>query len=268
MKKTLLSLLFLLLIQTCASAFESNIKFAQVTDVHFEAKNPYKVKVLENTVADINNLKDVSFVVFTGDNLNNPKEDDLVAFIKTVNKLKAPYYLVLGDHDVFKSKNLSKVRYSEVVRENNIFWLYRKWNYVFKKNGYVFIVADGAKEVIPGPVGYYREDTLKWLDKQLSKNSRHPVVIFQHYPLMPGNSKTNRTYQPEKYMEVLNKHNNVLAVISGHYHYNSETMQNGVYHIISPTLLSEPHKYKIIDIVSKKGFSPIIYTQLKEVDAQ
>ena len=207
-------------------------------------------------------------------NLNNPEREDLDDFIKIINKLDAPYYLVLGNHDVAKSKKLSKEQYAEIVHANNLLWLRKKWNYTFKKKGYTFIVVDGAKEVIPGPVGYYRADTLEWLDKQLSKNHNRPVVIFQHYPVVDAPEfngarlKTHKTYQPEKYFEVLNKHNNVLAVISGHFHINSETMQNGVYHISTPTLLRTPPVYKIIDIVSKDGLSPLVYTQLKEVDLQ
>ena len=65
---------------------------------------------------------------------------------------------------------------------------------------------------------------------------------------------------------MLELHDNVIAVISGHFHVNSEIMQNGIYHISTPTLLDNPPVYKIIDIVSKDGLSPIIYTQLKEVE--
>ena len=274
MKKAVLTLFLVLFLQTACMALESTIKFVQVTDVHFDRKVEYKVKVLEETVKDINKLNNVSFVVFTGDNVNNPIPEDVAAFIKIVNKLKVPYYLVIGNHDVAKSKNLSKERYNEIVRENNLFWFHRKWNYTFKKKGYTFIVVDGAKEVIPGPAGYYRTDTLAWLDKQLTKNAKNPVIIFQHYPILDtpelGSSrlKTHRTYQPEKYFEVLEKHNNVLAILSGHFHENSEIMKDGIYHISSPTLLKIPPVYKIIDIVSKRGLSPIIYTQLKEVEIE
>ena len=274
MKKLILTFLTILLLQCGTFAMESAIKFVQITDAHFEAGKPYKVEVLKATVNDINQLKGVSFVVFTGDNLNSPNPNDLDDFIKISNKLKVPYYLVLGDHDVFKSKNLSKDTYNSIVRENNLLWFHRKWNYTFKKKGYHFIVVDGAKEVIPGSVGYYRADTLEWLDKQLTKRAKKPVIILQHYPILDtpdfgsAKLKTHRTYQPEKYFEVLDKHNNVLAVISGHFHVNSEAMQNGVYHISSPTLLDTPHCYKIIDIISKDNLSPIIYTQLKEVEVE
>lgn len=272
MKKSLLTLLFIFLMQTSCLALESSIKFVQVTDAHFDTKTPYKTKVLTETVKDINRLKGVSFVVFTGDNLNSPNPEDLDDFIRIINKLKAPYYLVLGNHDVFKNKNLSKDQYNEIVRDNNLFWFHRKWNYTFKKRGYTFIVVDGSKEIIPGPVGYYRADTLEWLDKQLTKNEKRPVIIFQHYPIIDSpefgsaHLKSHRTYQPEKYFEVLEKHDNVLSIIAGHFHVNAETMKDGVYHITSPTLLSTPPVYKIIDIVSKDKLSPIIYTQLKEIE--
>ena len=42
-------------------------------------------------------------------------------------------------------------------------------------------------------------------------------------------------------------------------------MRNGVYHITTPSLIGEPPVYKIITIVTTKDFSPMIYTELKEV---
>ena len=54
--------------------------------------------------------------------------------------------------------------------------------------------------------------------------------------------------------------------MSGHFHVNYETMKDGVYHISTPSLLSVPYSYKIIDIVTTKDFSPIIYTQLREFE--
>ena len=272
MKKILLTFLALLFVQASVFAFDRSIKFIQVTDVHYNRTVQYQEDLLKSLVRDINKQKDVSFVVFTGDNIDNPKPEDLAAFMKIIRKLHVPYYIVIGNHDVFKSANLSKERYTEIVREYNIFWPHRKWNYSFHKKGYTFLVVDGAKEVIPGPVGYYRKDTLAWVDKQISKNKRHPVIILQHYPILnspefgTARLKTHCTYQPEKYFEVLNKHDNVLAIVSGHFHMNAETMKDGVYHINTPSLLMDPPSYKIIDIVSKRGFSPIIYTQLKEIE--
>lgn len=270
MKKFLLSV-FAILLLLSSKVYAETIKFIQVTDVHLSANNEYSKKELKYAVKDINNQQNISFVVFTGDNIDSASEINLKTFLSIVNKLKVPYYIVLGNHDVYKSGGLSKVRYFEIIRQKNLFFPQKKPNYKFSKNRFNFYIVDGAKEIIPGPVGYYREDTLKWLDKQLTKNKKRPAVIFQHYPLVyPEDSekrlKTHKTYKAEEYLEMLNKHDNVLAVISGHFHTNAENMQNGVYHISTPSMAGLPHSYKIIDIVTTKEFSPIIYTQLREFE--
>lgn len=271
MKKFLL-VLITFLISIC-SAYAENIKFAQVSDTHVSADSEFSQKVLKATVKDINQQQNIAFVVFTGDNINSPNEDNLREFVKIANGLKVPYYVVLGNHDVYKSKNMSKIQYFEILREGNPFKLQRSPNYKFSKNGFVFLTVDGAKEIIPGSVGYYRQDTLKWVDKMLTQNKNKSVIIFQHFPIeypdgVENKLKTHRTYKVEEYQKILEKHNNVLAVLSGHFHTNGETMKNGVYHISTPSVITVPHSYKIIDIVTTKDFSPIIYTQLKEFEVE
>lgn len=88
---------------------------------------------MEAAVKDINKLDNVSFVIFTGDNINDPNPEYVGEFTKIANKLNVPYYIVIGNHDVFKSNGLSKERYFELVKENNFFFKYKTPNYVFKK---------------------------------------------------------------------------------------------------------------------------------------
>ncbi len=264
-KNIILTILSILLLQN--TVFANVIKFAQVTDSHFIAKNEYRTEVLQETINSINKEKDISFVVFTGDNLDSPKEQYLPDFVKIINKLNVPYYIVIGNHDVFKQNGLSKAHYLEIIKDYNYFYKYKEPNYVFKQNGFVFIVLDGAKEVIPGSNGFYKENTLSWLDKQLKKYKNDPVIIFQHFPIvMTKERPTHTVYQKDKYLDILDKHDNVISIIAGHLHINDEVMRNGVYHITSPTLLSTPPVYKIITVSTTKGFSPMIYTELKEVE--
>lgn len=275
MKKFLLSLfgIFIIFASAASKAFAENIKFVQITDSHVSTESEYSQKVLKSAVEDINNQQDISFVVFTGDNINNPTPENLRQFVKIVSKLKVPYYVALGNHDVYKSKDMSKIRYYQILRETNLLYPQRSANYEFKKNDFVFLIVDGAKEIIPGSGGYYRESTLNWLDKRLTKNENKSVVILQHFPVeYPEGSesrlKTHKTYRDEDYKEILEKHNNVLAVITGHFHTNYETMKDGVYHINSPSLVALPQSYKIIDIITTKDFSPLIYTQLREFEVK
>lgn len=275
MKKFLLAL-FVLFMCTCMSVFAEstkNIKFVQVSDAHLSTASEYSQKVLKSAIADINTLQDVSFVVFTGDNINSPSEANLKAFLKIVKKLKVPYYIAIGDHDVYKANGLSKVRYYDMIHEHNWFMFRHQPNYKFKKKGFVFLVVDGAKEIIPGSVGYYREGTLEWVENELTKNEKKDVIILQHFPIeYPDNTdasvKSHKTYKVEEYKALIDKHHNLLAVLSGHFHTNSENMTNGVYHISSPSLIALPQSYKVIDIVTTKEFSPIIYTQLREFEVK
>ena len=246
MKRFLINLLAVMVITFGANeAFGADIKFVQIADSHYAVNNEYSQDVLKETVKQVNKLKGVSFVVFTGDNINRPREEDLISFVRTANKLKAPYYLVFGDHDVYKNGGMSKINYIETVKDNHFFYRPSSPNYVIKKQGFVFI------------------------DKQLSKNKKTPVIILQHYPIVePKERKSHRVYQPEKYFEILEKHNNVIAIVSGHYHINGEQMKDGIYHISTPSLLIPPNYYKVIDIVTTPGFSPMIYTELKSVNVK
>ena len=274
MKKLLTILLLIIGFIICApNTMAENIKFVQITDAHMAKNSEYSQKVLKATVKDINKQSDIAFVVFTGDNINYAEEEDLKIFAKIVKKLNVPYYIVIGNHDVYKANGMSKTHYLQIMRESNHLIRQKTPNYKFTKNGYVFLIVDGAKEVIPGPAGYFKKDTLAWLDKTLSRNKKKTVVIFQHFPIeypdgASGRLKTHRTYKVESYKEIIDNHNNILAIISGHLHTNGENMKNGIYHISSPSLLAMPHSYKIIDIVTTKDFSPIIYTRLRDVEVQ
>ena len=269
MKRFLLFLLIFFFFFALNCAFADNIKFVQITDSHLSTNSEYSQRVLKSAIKDINSLSNISFVVFTGDNINEANPDNLRRFMEIISKLKVPYYIVIGNHDVFKTGKLSKAQYYEVIREKNLFYPHKSSNYKFKKGNFVFLIVDGAKEVIPGPNGFYKEATLAWVDKNLTKYSKNPVIIFQHFPLeYPPDAerivKSHQTYKAEEYQKILDKHTNVLAVISGHLHLNGENMKNGVYYISSPSLLGVPNSYKIIDIITTKEFSPIIYTQLKD----
>lgn len=270
MRKILSLLLMLFMFLTTsqmAFAKPKELKFVQVSDAHFVADREDMQNALDALVKEINSLNDIQFVIFTGDNIDNPDVKYLHKFLKTVNKIDAPVYFVIGNHDVSVNSGLDKDKYLDIIRQHN--WFYPAWNtnYVFKKKGVVFVVVDGAKQVIPGPNGYYKQDTLAWLDKVLAKNKKKPVVIIQHFPVVePKKLRSHSTYKAENYLEILDKYENVMAVVSGHYHVNREDMRNGVYHVSTPAFAEEPHYYKLIEIVSTKNFLPMIFTQLRGVD--
>lgn len=275
LKLNLRAVLILISVLIAQFVYAKELKIIQVTDSHFSSTGiessqrdvENSKSVLEKTINDINSVSKVDFVVFTGDNIDQANIIELKRFLMIANKLKYPYYVVIGNHEVFKSQDLTKKEYMKIVRKYSKNCRPEGANYVFEKQGIVFLVVDGAKEVIPGPAGYYRQDTLRWLDKKLIKYKNSKVIIFQHFPIEePYYNRTHATYNKEDYKNILKKHKNVIAIISGHYHANGEKMVDGIYHISTPSLLEAPHNYKIIEVSGndRKGYN--IFTQLRHAE--
>lgn len=268
-------LLLIISVLTPLKVSAKEIKFIQITDSHFSSgSGDYTQRdvensksVLEKTIKDINLIPNVDFVAFTGDNIDTANEKDLISFLKIANQLKAPYYVVIGNHEVFKSQKFDKKEYMRVVRKYSKNCRPDGPNYVFEKKGLVFVVVDGAKEVIPGPAGYYKKDTLKWFDKTLTKYKNSDVVVLQHFPIVaPYYNRTHSTYNVQDYEDVLKKHNNVIAIFSGHYHGNGETKKDGIYHVSTPALVEAPHNFKVVEIEMKNNKDYQIFTQLRHAE--
>ena len=180
-----------------------------------------------------------------------------------VKKLRKPLYIVIGDKDVNKHKDLSKKEYAKIMKDNLSITKDGYINYEFEKNGVVFLVVDGAKDVIPGTNGYFKDDTVKWIESKLDLYPDKNVVILQHFPLIPP--KENESYmtlKTENYMELLKTHKNVKAVISGHFGVNKEEIVDGITHI---TTAPAPN-YRIIDIIDCTSPNLTIWAEVREVE--
>ena len=248
-------LLSFIALQVCAKDF----RFVQVTDLRY-SKN-IENKSLDNFIADINKQKDVEFVVFTGDNIEKPSKDNLSSFLKKAKKLKVPFYVVIGDKDVNKRKELSKKEYSLYVHKHVRAYKPKTPNYIFEKNGIVFMVADGAKDVIPSTIGYYKDDVLEWVDANLELYPQKPVIILQHFPLIPPAEKESYyTFKSDKYLEILSKHKNVKAIISGHFGVNKEQTVDGIAHVSTAPF----PQYRIIDFIDYDTNNPTLWAEIKE----
>ena len=236
-----------------------DLRFAQISDVRFSTAN--ENDILDKIIDDINRQKDIKFTVFTGDNIEKPSSEELKAFLQKAKQLKAPFYIVIGDKDVNKLKHLNKVEYTKILKKQIKKYKPETPNYTFEKDGIIFIVADGSKDVIPGTNGYYKDDVLTWLDNELSKYPENHVIILQHFPVIPPAEKESYyTFKPENYMQIVSKHNNVKAIISGHFDVNNEQDIKGIKHISTAAI---PY-YRIIDILDLETENPTIWAQLKQ----
>lgn len=244
---------------TSLASYSADMRFIQVDGAMFNLNNK---DAFINLIEKVKNEKDVNFVVFTGNNISSPNKTLLKSFLAEAKKLKKPFYVILGQKDINKQKDLGKKEYTNILSKN--VRTHKKIdspNYVFTQKNIVFIVADGSKEFIPTPIGYYREDTLLWLDEQLSKYKDKTVIILQHYPIVPPAKKeTYYTHKADEYLQLLTEHKNVKAVISGHFNANNEQTVNDILHISTKNAPT----YRIIDILDYDTDTITIWSTIKE----
>ena len=240
----------------------SDMTFAQIDGALISTNDANSVKRLESTVNKINQQKNIEFVIFTGNNISKPSKDNLEKFIEIANNLKCPYYVTIGNKDINKQKKWGKSEYTYLLQKK--IKTHKKittTNYIFSKNGVIFIVADGAKEFITTPSGYYKPETLTWLDSQLKKYKNKNVIILQHFPIIPPAKKeTHYTHKADEYLELISKHDNVKAIISGHFGVNSEQEYQDIWHITTKSLPT----YRVIDILDYETENPVFWSTIKE----
>ena len=113
--KKILIILGLFLISLSVQA--KDMRIVQIDNFLYSPENQ---EIADKTIANINKLKKVDFVVFSGNNISKPSKDYLEKFLKTAKKLNSPYYVVLGNKDVNKQKHLSKSEYMQVLQKKKM----------------------------------------------------------------------------------------------------------------------------------------------------
>lgn len=251
--------LFLFFAFTAASALASDMRIIQVDNVFYTPESDK----LESIITDINKQKNVEFVIFTGNNIAKPNREYLESFLQTAKQLNSPFYLIPGNKEVNKQKDLGKIDYMKIVSKNaRTHKKIESPNYVIDKKDIVFIAVDGSKDVIPSSMGYYKADVLKWLDEQLDIYKDKNVVILQHFPIVPPSKRESHyTFKADEYLKLLAKHKNVKAVVAGHFGVNNEQTVNGVLHIST----SDAPVYRIIDILDYDSSHPEFWSIVKEL---
>lgn len=284
--KLLFTVIFVILLFPAITAAGGNsagdvVRFAQISDVHLDKKNvgaggrmlKESVPLLEEAVSRINEEKNIDFVVFTGDMINTPSRSMFMRFISIADKLKPHWYWTTGNHDVGGA--FSKSRLARIMDGTNHIPPNNAKNqpcYSFKVKKFVFLFMDGVIEDRITANGLFPPEQLRWLEAQLKANRDSYVVIFQHHPVVePFHSKTHYVLNAQQYLNVIDRYDNVVAVMSGHYHATKIKMRNNVAHISTPALVQYPNAFRLItlkavgdDVELSYEFIPTGLTEVRE----
>mgnify|MGYP003253839820 FL=1 len=226
----------------------SSLKFAQVSDVHFytgQNNTTFKMiaespKLLDDVIDQINSTPNVSFVMFTGDQIDKSFEKELSAFLPHTTELNAPWYFAFGNHDTCIGGYLTPALYMQLVNEYNK-------NHKFEKSYYSFVPQKGYKAIVLDTIirdrltsnGRLGEQQLAWLDNEIKNSSKDVILIFMHVPVLePYNSPNHRLLDADKMEEILNKYKKPIAVFQGHYHGAKITQRDNILYVSCPALVS------------------------------
>ncbi len=245
------------------SACGNNLTFVQISDAHYSSaktNTSYRLtaesgELLNDAIAQVNEIPDVNFVMFTGDMVNMPYHKELMKFISLANQLSVPWYAVLGNHDICIGGFLSKSIYWKILNSHNRDFNFSKTYYSFMpKKGYKIIGLDSIIDTRITANGKIDAEQLKWLDKELSKSKKDTVLIFLHVPLIePLNSAGHRLLNSDEVLGVINKYKNPIAVFSGHYHTTKITQIGNILHINTPSLVSYPNAFRLIRVSNQRN---------------
>src|SRR5947209_5311534 len=195
----LLALLFCLLFSLSNFAQKKSFRFAFISDTHIGSPNGGAEEDLRRTVADINSLKGVAFVVLTGDITELGKNVELVLAKRILDSLRVPYYIIPGNHDTGWSES-GGLSFTQIFGND-------KFHFVF--NGIHFIGCASGPYVRMSD-GHVPRSAVNWLDSTLKKiGDKDPIIFLNHYPLDNG---------LDNWYEVINrlKNKNTLLALCCH----------------------------------------------------
>ena len=192
-------------------AQDKPFRFIHISDTHIGSPNGAAEEDLRRTVRDINQLKDIAFVILTGDITELGTNEELRLAKQILDSLNVPWYIIPGNHDTGWSES-GGLGFKNFFGYDKITFDYAGIRFIGCASGPYLRMSDGH---IP-------RDAILWLDSVLSKTpTTQPIIFFNHYPLDNG---LDNWYE---ITDRLKKWNTILA-ICGHGHANKAMNFEGI----------------------------------------
>lgn len=202
-------LILILLPSSVIQAQEKGWSFAHVSDIHIG--DPTSVADLERTVNDINQNRDLEFVIVSGDITEFGADAELRQARSILEKINKPWYVIPGNHDT---------KWSESGGET-FKRVFGTETFEFKSHGFLFIGTNSGPNMRMSP-GQVPRENIVWLDSVLNKTPKTtPIIFVNHYPI---DSSLNNWYE---IIDKLKAHH-IQLIICGHGHSNHQLNFEGI----------------------------------------
>ncbi len=260
--------------QVCTAA-NNNLRIAQVSDAHFssfEENTSYKFlkksgELLDDVIFQINTSGPYDFVMFTGDLVNYPKISELQKFTSHVNNLIYPWYAIAGNHDISIDGPLTKDKFIATLAQANDNMNQKHIYYAFTpKKGFRVICLDSIIDYKLTANGEISNEEFVWLKEELDEHEKDTIIVCTHVPIIePYSSSNHKMLNEYEVRKLLKTHKNPLIVLQGHYHAVKIKQDDNMLVITSPSLVTYPNAFRVININSNKNRT-LVDVYLKETN--
>ena len=260
--------------QVCTAA-NNNLRIAQVSDAHFssfEENTSYKFlkksgELLDDVIFQINTSGPYDFVMFTGDLVNYPKISELQKFTSHVNNLMYPWYAIAGNHDISIDGPLTKDKFIAILAQANDNMNQKHIYYAFTpKKGFRVICLDSIIDYKLTANGEISNEEFMWLKEELDEHPKDTIIVCTHVPIIePYSSSNHKMLNEYEVRKLLKTHKNPLIVLQGHYHAVKIKQDDNMLVITSPSLVTYPNAFRVININSNKNRT-LVDVYLKETN--
>jgi len=210
-------------------------------------------RILEAAVARINDTVKPDFVVVTGDVVDRPSDLAALRRAKAIfDKLKCPYYPVIGNHD-------SRRHWATVFGRERL-------HYTFHHSGWRFVAIDSNPNRA-------EKATLEWLEARLAEQPTTPTALLLHHPLVMPElyqrlfrrfyGHVPMLHNPAAVLAILARHRNVRGTFAGHCHLPIEVTAKGCTHFTAAALVEPGHLFHVVRVEGESITRETLPTRLE-----
>ncbi len=194
--------------------------------------------LVEAAVRDINEHVKPRFVIVTGDLVDRPGDAALRRVKSLLDRLRCPYYPVVGNHD-------GRTSWTRVFGAARL-------NYTVTVAGWRLIALDSSRGRIEPPA-------VAWLRRQLDADRTTPTALLTHYPMVLPRAHVavgKAVYGTRRLVlanaaevrRAIERRANVRAVFAGHCHIPVQAEAAGIGHYTAPALVALGHHYAVVAV--------------------
>lgn len=249
-RRLLISVLFVCLLSFTVRAQQGTFRFAQLTDIHLSPNNPNPTEDLLRSIAQINAIDSLDFVLVTGDLTEEGDRATMEKVKSCLDLLKVKYYVALGNHET-KWSDSGCTAFGEIFGGER---------FDFEHKGFLFLGFNSGP-LMRMAYGHVVPQDIRWMTERMSRyntgnpRQNNPVILVTHYPMTEGDV--------DNWYEVTDavRPYNIRLFIGGHYHRNRDLRYDGIPGILMRSNLRDKDEKPGYGIYEITKDSILVYTQ-------